>query len=237
MPTGRVIAKRIPTCPSRNSRFTIRRNSDQGDAWWVYYEYPTDILHPADDAHSELVQLVNALKEAEGNQEGGGFSINEHFQVIARMNAPAGYRGQSIHVVGLDGGEIATYKQTIVFEKGLLSPAATPLEGQVSVGPLCGMSYSFAASGNPQPPSRNFDEVSVKIEGQIVQLSVNARINPYPPKTGPLASFLAALRRQLQSEGGRFRVNEHGRAFTSDGNIFIGIVPLAQWFRPLTPLS
>jgi len=236
MPTGRVISKRIPICPGRNARFTIRRNPDQGNLWWVYYEYPPDTFHPADDAHSDLVEVVNDLKQAEGNQEGGGFSINEHFQVIARTTAPAAYGGQSIHVVGLREGDVVTYEQTIVFENGMLSPTTTPLEGEKWEGPFCGTSYSFTKVGNPQAPSLNFDEVFIKIAGQVVQLSLDAGINPYPPKTGPLASFLAALRRQLPS-GGRFRVNEHGRAFTSDGNIFIGIVPLTEWFKPLTPLS
>lgn len=236
MPTGRVISRRIPICPGRDSRFTIRRNPDQGNSWWVYYEYPTDTLHPADDAHSDLVELVNNLKQAEGNQEGGGFSINEHSQVIARTTAPSGYGGQSIHVIGLQGGNIATYDETIVFDNGMLSPKAIQLEGEKWTGPLCGTSYSFTAVGNPQAPSLNFDEVFVKIAGQVVQISIDVGINPYPPKIGPLASFLAALRRQLPS-GGRFRVNEQGRAFTSDDNIFIGIIPKAEWFRPLTPLS
>jgi hypothetical protein len=236
MPTARVISKRIPTCPGRDSRFTIRRNPDRGGSWWVYYEYPTDTLHPADNPHPELVQLVNTLKDEEVHYEGGGFSINEHGQVIARMNASAGYGGQSIHVVGVNGGVVSTCEEIITFENGTLSPIADALEGAVWSGPLCGISYTFSAPGNPKPPSRNFDEVFVEIEGRIVQLSVDAGVNPYPPVTGPLATFLAALRRRLPT-GGRFRVNEQGRAFTSYGNVFIGIVPLPQWFRPLTPLS
>jgi hypothetical protein len=236
MPAGRVISKRIPTCPGRDSRFTLRRNPDRGNAWWVYYEYPTDTFHPADDAHPELVLLVNTLKQAEVHYEGGGFSINEHGQVIARMSAPAGYGAQSIHVVGLTGGVIASYGETITFDNGTLSPLAPAVEGAVWAGPLCGVSYTFTAPGNPRPPSRNFDEVFVEIEGQIVQLSVDAGIDPYPPIAGPLATFLVALRRRLPI-GGRFRVNEHGRAFTSKDNVFIGIVPLSDWFKPLTPLS
>src|SRR5204863_222122 len=189
------------------------RNPDQGNSWWVYYEDPAGTLHPADDAHIELVQLVNALKEVEVNSEGGSFSINEHSQVIARMTAPVAYRGQSIHVVGLQGGDVLTYSPIISFENGTLSPTITPLEGERWEGPLCGMTYSFTAQGNPQDPSRNFDEIFVTIGGQVVQLSVDAKIDPYPPETGPLADFLAALRRQLQAKGGRFRVNEHRRAF------------------------
>ena len=98
------------------------------------------------------------------------------------------------------------------------------------------MTYKFAAPGNPKPPSRNLDEVFVEEEGRVLQLSTHASIRPYPPVQGPLAVFLQALRRQLP-DGGRFRVNEHGRAFTSDGSIYVGIIPRAEWFRPLTARS
>lgn len=236
MPSGRVIPKRLPACPGRNSRFTIRHNPDRENGWWVYYESPDGTLLPSDDDHSDLVALVNSLKEAEGNAPGGGFSINEHFQVIARTTATPNYGGQSIHVVGLSGGVIAIYNQTIIFQDGLLLPTITPLEGEEWTGPLCGMTYSFAAPGSPKGPSRNFDEVFVEIDGQKHFLSTDVGTNPYPPTTGPLATFLAALRGQLPI-GGRFRVNEHGRAFTSDNTTFIGVVPLAQWFKPLTPMS
>jgi hypothetical protein len=236
MPSGRVIAKKLPVCPGRDSRFTIRHNPHRGSEWWVYYEAPEGAPVPSDDDHPDLISLVNGLKQAEGNAPGGGFSINEHFQVIARTRAPASYGGQSIHVAGLREGVIATYEEPILFQGGNLSPTITPIEGQTWTGPLCGMTYSFVKPGNPQLPSRNFDEVFVTVEGQVVQLSRDAGINPYPPASGPLASFLAALRRRLPS-GGAFRVNEHGRAFTSRGNIYIGVVPLDQWFRPLTAMS
>lgn len=238
MPTSRVIPKRLPVSPGRDSRFTIRHNPDQDNEWWVYYEAPGADPIPADGAHRELVELVNSLKEAAGNQLGGSFSINEHQQVIARMTSPAAYPGHAIHVIGLLGGtgEVLTYAEIITFQGGTLSPLASPAEGAAWPGPLCGMSYTFAALDNPQPPSSNFDEVSVDINGQRVQLSTAAGISPYPPTSGPLSEFLAALRRQLP-RGGRFRVNEHGRAFTSDENIFIGQVPLSQWFGPLTPLT
>lgn len=238
MPTGRVIPKKLPSCPGRDSRFTIRHNPDQGGEWWVYYEPPGEDRVPADAAHRELIDVVNALKEAEGNQPGGSFSINEHRQVIARMTSPAAYPGNAVHVIGLLEGtrEVITYGEVITFQGGALTPLATPAEGAPWPGPLCGMTYSFAAPGNPQTPSSNFDEVFVDINGQRVQLSAAAGITPYPPPAGPLAAFLAALRHQLPT-GGRFRVNEHGRAFTSEGNIFIGQVPLAQWFKPLTPVA
>jgi hypothetical protein len=191
---------------------------------------------PADSAHKQLVDLVNGLKEAEGVGPGGAFSINEHFQVIARMAAPDGYKQNSIFVVETASGLVKTYTKTITFEEGKLDPKAEPEEGDLWTGPLCGATYRFAAPGNKKPPNHNVDEIWTEIEGQIDLLSTHLHPASYPPTTGPLADFIAALRRRMP-QGGRFRVNEHGRAFTSNGSIFIGRVPLKSWFSPLSITS
>jgi hypothetical protein len=96
------------------------------------------------------------------------------------------------------------------------------------------MTYKLAAPGNPKPPLRKLDEIFVEEEGVILQISTHAGIRPYPPTSG--ARFLKALRRQLP-RGGRFRVNEYGRAFTSNSFVYIGTIPVAEWFRPLTGRS
>lgn len=233
MPTSRVIPKRVPVCPNRDSRFTIRRN---GGVWWVYYDPPGGTRVAADGPHEDLVKLVNELKAGEGNEPGGAFSISEHFQVIARTKAPSGYKQKALHIVGVSAGFVKRYTQTITFGKGALDPTAKPSEGSDWPGPRCGTTYSFAAPGNPKPPSLNFDEVWTEIEGKIDLLSKHTKSTTYPPTTGPLGAFLAALRRQLP-EGGRFRVNEHGRAFTSEGNVYVGTVPLGVWFPPLLPTA
>jgi hypothetical protein len=228
MPASRVIKKCLPVSPGRDSRFTIRHNDGE---WWVFCEAPDGTLVPADSPHAELVSLVNKLKETEGIAAGGAFSINEHFQVIARMAAPAGYKQNSIYVVDTADGVVKGYKQTITFQGGALDPKAKPAEGDPWPGPLCGATYRFAAPGNKKPPNHNLDEIWTEVEGQIDLLSTHTNV-AYPPKTGPLAAFLAALRRRLP-QGGRFRVNEHGRAFTANEKVFIGSVPLTTWFPPL----
>lgn len=234
---GRIIGTRLPCCPGKDSRYAIRHHQDRpGNPWWVHYEPPGADPIPADDPHDVLVKLVNDLKREMAQTEGGGFSINEHGQVIARTKAPAG-PGNTAHIIDVtSAGAVSTYHQAIIFQGGQLDPRATPKEGDVWPGPLSGMTYSFVEVNNPKPPSRNLDEVFVLEEGTILQLSTEGGIDPYPPTTGPLATFLKALRRQLP-KGGRFRVNEHGRAFTSSGTVFIGTVPLAAWFRPLTARS
>jgi hypothetical protein len=230
MPASRVIKKCLPVSPGKNSHFTIRHN---GGSWWVFCEAPDGTLVPADSPHQELVALVNELKASEGIAPGGGFSINEHFQVIARMAAPPGYKQNSIYVVDISTGLVKEYTETITFQSGALDPKAEPAEGDPWVGPLCGATYRFVAPGNRKPPNHNLDEIWTEIEGQIDLLSTHINPNSYPPKSGPLVAFLAALRRQLP-QGGRFRVNEHGRAFTANENVFIGIAPLKFWFPPLS---
>jgi hypothetical protein len=228
MPASLVVPKHVPICPNRNSRFTIRQFDGE---WWVHYEMDGTFI-PADEDHSELVALVNDLKTAEGNAPGGAFSITEHSQVIARMTAPAGYQQKAIHVVDISGGVVWTCPDTITFQDGSLDPTVEPEEGSPWPGPRCGSSYTFAAPGNRKPPTNKLDEIWTEIEGQLDLLSTHITPNPYPPANGPLADFLAALRRQLP-QGGRFRVNEHGRAFTANQNLFIGTVPLDSWFPPL----
>ena len=202
MPTGRVIPKRVPVCPNRDSRFTICRNDG---VWWVYYDPPGGTRVPADAPHAELVQLVNDLKAAEGNEPGGAFSITEHSQVIARTKAPIGYKQNALHIVGISAGFVKRYTETITFGKGALDPTMEPPEGTEWRGPRCGTTYSLAAPGNPKAGSLNLDEVWTEIEGTIDFLSKHTKGGAYPPTTGPLGKFLAALRRQLPA-GGRFRV-------------------------------
>jgi hypothetical protein len=207
-----------------------------GSPWWVHYEPPGGNPIPSDDPHADLVDMLRKLKRDMVGTEGGAFSINEHGQVIARAAAPNG-PGNTVHMIEVtSAGGVFTYTTPIRFSGGTLDPCARPIEGTPWTGPLSGMTYSFAAPGNPKPPSRNLDEVFVEEEGVTLQLSTEAGITPYPPVSGPVQSFLKALRRRLP-EGGRFRVNEHGRAFTSRDALYIATIPTACWFPPLTPRS
>src|SRR5205807_1841314 len=129
-------SKHAPVSPGRDSRFTLRHNPDQDNAWWVYYDQQGADPIPADKPHTELVELVNFLKETEGTGLGGGFSITEHSQVLARMTPTGGYSDQNaIHVVGIAQGSIVCYSQKITFQGGSLNPDVTPAEGDPWPGP------------------------------------------------------------------------------------------------------
>ncbi len=96
---GRIVGTRLPCCPGKDSRFTLRHHQTRpGSPWWVHYEPPGGDPIPADDPHDDLVRLVLALKLQMATSEGGGFSINEHGQVIARASAPTG-PGNTIHII------------------------------------------------------------------------------------------------------------------------------------------
>jgi hypothetical protein len=233
MPNPRVTPKRAPVSPGRDSRFTLKTNPDQNREWWVYYEPQGADPIPADQAHPDLVELLTVLKGSEGHGPGGGFSINEHSQVIARTSPSGGHQDQAaVHVIGIENGDVVKYANAITFQGGSLDPANTPDEGDPWPGPACGTTYTFAAPDARRAPFHRLDDVRIEVNGAPVFLSAHCGLPSYPPSTGPLRDFLMALRRQIPG-GGRFRVNERGRAFTSEGNRFIGIVPLGDWFRPI----
>ena len=150
---GRVIGTRLPCCPGKDSRYTLRRNSqEEGRPWWVFYEPPGDDPIPADDDHATLVKLVNGLKMEMAGTEGGPFSINEHGQVIARGRAPEG-QGNTIHIINVTSrGAVSTYTDPILFQDGALDPQANPKEGGPWSGPLSGMSYKLARARKPEAP-------------------------------------------------------------------------------------
>lgn len=198
MPSSRVIPKRLPVCPNRDSRFSLRQN---GGSWWVHYQSSSGAHIPADAAHTQLVELVNALKAAEGNAPGGAFSINELSQVIARMKAPPGYPQNAIHVVDISSGGVQTCSDVITFDGGTIDPTAMPNEGDPWPGPRCGSTYKFTAPGNKKPPTHNLNEVWTEIDGKDDLLSVHVKPLTYPPAAGALAVFLTALRGQLPSGG------------------------------------
>lgn len=235
MPVSRVVLKHLPVCPGKDSRFTLRRNHAQGGEWWVYYDFEGEDI-PSDQAHSELVERVLQIKEQLGGTEGGSFSINEHSQVIARMSGPPGSNRNSIHAVDVAGGKVFTYSNVITFRGGELDPTLTPEEGSPWEGPLCGTTYTFGAAWKRDNKSANYEDVRIKDTEDRLSLQVTGH-SSYPPASGQLADFLAALRRVLP-EGGRFRVNEHRRAFTSDPpSVFIGIAPPhPEWFRPIAAI-
>lgn len=233
MTNPRVTPKRAPVSPGRDSRFTLRRNPE--GVWWVNYEPQGARPIPADQAHPDLVELLGVLKGSEGHEAGGGFSITEHSQVVARTSPAGGYGNQAaVHIVGIENGAVVTYANVITFSGGTLDPSATPNVGSPWTGPACGTTYKFAAPDARRAPFHNLDDVRIEVNGVNVFLSSHCGIAPYPPAAGPLADFLTSLRTLLPT-GGRFRVNERGRAFTSNDNLFIGVVPLQNWFRPISP--
>src|SRR4051794_707268 len=144
--SGRIIGTRLPCCPGKDSRFTIKHHQGRPERpWWIFYEPPGSDQIPADEQHQELVALVNSLKREMAQTEGGPFSINEHGQVIARAKAPAG-PGNTIHIIDVTSrGLVGTYQQPILFQDGELDPQAIPDEGEPWPGPLSGMTYKFAA--------------------------------------------------------------------------------------------
>jgi hypothetical protein len=233
MSLSRVVPKLLPVCPGRDSRFTLKRNYTEGGEWWVHYTSPGGDI-PADQAHPGLVERILKIKKQLVGTEGGSFSINEHFQVIARMSGPHNSNLESVHAVDVAGGTVFIYRNVITFQGGVLDPTVATTEGSPWKGPLCGATYTIGVPGKRDNISGNYEDVRIKDTEERLSLHASG-FSSYPPPSGSLADFLAALRRVLLG-GGRFRVNEHRRAFTSDSPYaFIGIAPqYPGWFRPIS---
>ncbi|HEV7406510.1 MAG TPA: hypothetical protein VGO11_26400 [Chthoniobacteraceae bacterium] len=228
MAIPKVIPKQLPMRPGKNSRYTLKRAFGE---WWVHYQSTSGDI-AADQPHPLLAERINRLKLI-SHDEGGSFSINEHSQVIARMKGPTGSDRDSIHVVDIGGGAVFAYPNVITFQNGALDPTSILSEGTPWTGPLCGSTYTFSISGKRDNTSGQFEEILIKDSSERLSQHVSG-IPSYPPPQGPLAEFLAALRRVLPG-GGRFRINEHRRVFTSNPpHFFVGIAPPSPlWFRPI----
>src|SRR5437879_2700408 len=81
-------------------------------------------------ATSGIGRTSRHLERERGQEAGGGFSINEYSQVIARTAPAGGYQNQqAVHIVGIRNGEVVTYTNLITFQGGMLDPSATPTVG------------------------------------------------------------------------------------------------------------
>lgn len=211
-------------------KYFIQRNPDvSGRPWWVYVKNEA-VTTPADDAHEELVSLVLTLKREMGAELGGGsFFLNEHSQVIASANPPLGWNANSVYLVGVnETGDVLRYRKPLTFGDGIMDSSAMPAEGDIWTGPAVGVRYAF----NDALPDEKM--VCFKFERKGPRLFLSHDLEERGLTFGlELARFNDALHRVMDFGGGRFYVNEQGRAFSARSCEFIAQVPLESWFRAL----
>ncbi len=212
----------LGNCPhnvSKDAKYSVRGNDGK-----IALEYCVDDVtrwHLSTKAHSDLADMVNAVKRSCGTGPNGPFYINEYKQVIVPVGASATY-----YLAG-------TYDKPVAFEFDDKTISGQPVgfdgkelqSGDKWIGPHAGIPYVLTAASN-DIYYRCFPSPNVE---RRVKLSKERGI----PTAEQVARLIAAFK---GSGGGRFYVNEFCSVFTpianSDGleYIYVGRIDLDAWF-------
>jgi hypothetical protein len=189
-------------CPrnvSRDAKYSVR---SRGGEWVVEVLYETDEgerWHASTEDHEALVEIVNAVKVAEGGRPGGPFYINEYGQVIV----PAGPDG--LYRLAPEEYEPPL---RFHFEGKILSGEGMNLLGEpLSSGDLWdglhhGIPYTITADG-----SDIYYRVDVRPNVDR-KISLSKHVSP-----GDLEALMARIRSVKGWQGGRLYINEWREMF------------------------
>lgn len=213
-------------CPgsvNKDAKYRVKHESGKYVIGIYYWSGDGEIWYPISEDHSELVDMVNAVKINFTGTPGGAFYINEYRQVL-------------VPVAGDESGYYyaGEYHKDLVFifEGKTISGNAVDFEGKPITpgdpwpGPHPGIPYTLAAGGkdiffryNPRPRVEKEVRLSKVIGGE---------------KTAKIAKMIAEVKGNL---GGRFYVNEYCQVFTPRNGdngvdyIYVGKLPdLENWF-------
>jgi hypothetical protein len=220
-----------PSNVAKDAKYSVRTEDGGWKVKLLYRVNSGDEYLLAAEAHDELVEMVNVVKRATSNNEGGAFYINEYHHVL---------------VPNLEGrvyfaGEYDDYLE-FPFNGGRIGPKAPDglKPGDPWPGPHVGVAYTLAAGGNDI-----YHEVKlVDAHGQEFTRKVKLSDIAGAADARGLANRLAATK---GSSGGRIYINEASEFFSPPANqggefIYLGhLEPDAraepdEWF-PVPPTS
>ena len=192
---------------NRDARYSVRGEEGQ---YVVGIEYHTDSgeeWHPTTDAHDELVNMVNEVKEGVNGVPGGSFYINEYRQVIVPAGNPVAY-----YLAG-------EYTEDLIFD----------FEGYK----ISGMPYDL--DGNSLDPEDKWQGphagIPYILRAGARDIYYKKQIRPKVTKDITLSGCVgeqkvqrvaAKIRNVLGFEGGRFYINEFRQLFTGMPYLYIG---------------
>lgn len=165
------------------------------------------------DRHDELVNMVNAVKQADGAAPGGAFYINEYFDVLVPSSSGCCFAGTYERVLefDLDGQIVSPHRP----------PGVEP--GDEWPGPHVGIGYVLAAGGA---------DIYYKTKNGKIERREDLSDHVGATAAAKLAGRLAAIR---GSEGGRIYINECGEFFAppragATGHVYLGALDEDAWF-------
>ena len=165
------------------------------------------------DRHDELVEMVNAVKQADGAAPGGAFYINEYFDVLVPSSSGCCFAGTYERVLefDLDGETVSPHRP----------PGVEP--GDEWPGPHVGIGYVLAAGGA---------DIYYKTKNGKIERREDLSDHVGATAAAKLAGRLAAIR---GAEGGRIYINECGEFFAppragATGHVYLGALDEDAWF-------
>ncbi len=222
-----------PSNVGKDAKYSVKTRDGVWKVNLLYRVNSGDEYLLAAEEHDELVEMVNVVKRATNNTEGGAFYINEyHHVLVPSMGGRMYFAGEYNKPLGFP------------FNGGRIGPKAPEglKPGDPWPGPHAGVAYTLAAGGNDL-----YHEAS-KVDAHGQEFTKKIKLSDFagPANAKGLANRLAAIK---GSAGGRVYINEASEFFSPVANrgyefIYLGhLEPDAraepdEWFPvPPTPDS
>jgi hypothetical protein len=219
-----------PRLAPKDAKYAIRWRQGELVVSLIYRLDATERVYLSTDAHPQLVQMVNAVKQAATGESGGVFYINEWRQVIVPVRNDLDY-----YYVGEYSGELKFAFEGQILSGRPVDRNGNPLRpGDPWEGPHPGIPYKLRAGGRDIA-------YEVRIGPDRVQ-EVRLSLETSPEAAEVVARKIRAIRGEL---GGRFYVNEWRAMFTPVAEagdlryVYAGqLEETDPWFRkPEIPLA
>lgn len=215
-------------CPksiSKDTKYTVKLYDGEYVIGIVYESDEGELWYPVNEKHSNLVEMVNKIKNTVTGSPGGAFYINEYKQVIVPTTVDNTY---------YLAGEYNIHLQ-FVFENNLISGDAINLDGTPILpgdewkGPHVGIPYILTAGAKdvryeyePRPQVKRRVQLSKYQSPEIVR------------------DICMMLHKHKGYEGGRFYINEFLHIFAPINNVELNYVYIGKlesiddWFPKFT---
>lgn len=228
-----------PQNVSKLAKYAVRFRDGQWKIT-VLYEVEAGLNYLAvEGGGADLIDRINAVKTALGEQPGGPFYVNEYRHVIVPIAAdPGSGTGSHYYYAGrLDNDLTFEFEGNALTTKPVGAHGAPLGVGERWIGPRPGIPYVLAAGAGDvyyESPALTDDEPPMvrPLMTRKVQLS---RVLGEKAAVARAVRSVAGVRGHA---GGRFYVNEHGAMFSpvgaGDGNgldyIYCGQIDHTIWF-------
>lgn len=194
--------KFIGNCPRlapRDAKYAIRWRQGELVVSLIYRLGATERVYLSTDAHPELVQMVNAVKQAATGESGGVFYINEWRQVIVPVRGDLDY-----YYAGEYYGDLEFEFDGRTLSGRPVDKAGNALKpGDLWEGPHPGIPYKLRAGGRDIAYEIRIGPDRIREVRLSVEVGAEA--------AAAAVQKVRAIRGEL---GGRFYVNEWRAMFT-----------------------